>query len=911
MMRCLRIVPCHVPPQSRPIQYSHIGGIYVPSLIILHGKIPVIAQRKEAAMPDITGAAGAILSGIVTNILTDAVYRGYSNIRSLKRTSTPARTEIRQRISEFLKNYDGTLIESATFAEYLELPQVSDTLQDYAYYTAASCSAKGKPSLSTSEQVIDYLTRNALSHYHEELTVPDRRMIEKFFSDFFDVSRKYYFDRLSEREQYVLFLIGDRLAKMEEHLSRNISRDVLDKNEQYTEIMRQYTAIIRKWNQSLFVYGFRELKLDDFYVIPKLVKHPGPARFDNMRFDASDIINYHISDGKLDTKTFCPYTDIFRSDDIIYVIGGPGYGKSILLKNIVLHSDRMNFDNSGDYLVIRCDLKTFYKNPQGRTPSVIEFLIESMVEESGMSRNDLTEDFLNYYLKIGRVIVLFDALDEVPRQYRTKLHKTITSYFLSYSPKNKICITSRERGFYPQNEIPVFEIQPLRRKEIDTYLDRMIRLHYFREEDKPVFFRQANALVSQKFLNSFLLLSLLVSIFQAEKELPQTKVELYSKCFSYISRDREKDKAEISEKYNWNDILRIMKDSTFIELSKLACPNNESITEETILDVLSKVYKQKFGGIARAETAVEEFLRFCSERTELFVPAQQEGSYRFFHRSFFEYFYSKYLSREKNVRKIVQGFRKFDQDSEVFELTAAILKNEDEFLYQQLIEYLLDKASEGLLADRMKADMLNILTLVMQAVDDQQYIFDYCKLFLLNSRLIASKHFIMIPLYRGRGKFLKNETVISSLLQKFCASDPQLHDLFYQAYRKYAFPAVAAFLSTSVFQNPEQILAVPDGPRFLRAQVRAVPEMLKNEYYMGVIFSHPDWKNFFMESVKNLMPDRPVDNPEGLPDELQPDKSSIRQFVISLNRLDQSQLEKYCDLIFGTKQLSARDAASS
>lgn len=228
-----------------------------------------------------------------------------------------------------------------------------------------------------------------------------------------------------------------------------------------------------------------------------------------------------------------------------------------------------------------------------------------------------------------------------------------------------------------------------------------------RVEDKAAFLKQANALSQRKFLTSFLILSLLVSIFQAEKELPQTKTELYSKCFYYISRDREREKSELDKKYNWTDIMKLMKDNTFIELSKLACPNNKNISEETILNHLSRHYKSKFGSVDKAETAVMEFLKFCSERTELFVPAQQDGTYRFFHRSFFEYFYSKYISKLRSPEAIVREFKKFDTDSEVYELTAAILKNEDESLYQKLIEHMLRQTETELKAEKPKAVMLN------------------------------------------------------------------------------------------------------------------------------------------------------------------------------------------------------------
>ena len=41
-----------------------------------------------------------------------------------------------------------------------------------------------------------------------------------------------------------------------------------------------------------------------------------------------------------------------------------------------------------------------------------------------------------------------------------------------------------------------------------------------------------------------------------------------------------------------------------------------------------------------AENAIDEILTVCADRTELFVPTT-EDKFKFFHRSFFEYFYSE------------------------------------------------------------------------------------------------------------------------------------------------------------------------------------------------------------------------------------------------------------------------------
>ena len=39
-----------------------------------------------------------------------------------------------------------------------------------------------------------------------------------------------------------------------------------------------------------------------------------------------------------------------------------------------------------------------------------------------------------------------------------------------------MCITSRARGFLPEKNIEVFEIEPLDRVQIQTYVDNIIKL---------------------------------------------------------------------------------------------------------------------------------------------------------------------------------------------------------------------------------------------------------------------------------------------------------------------------------------------------------------------------------------------------------------------------------------------------
>lgn len=240
----------------------------------------------------------------------------------------------------------------------------------------------------------------------------------------------------------------------------------------------------------------------------------------------------------------------------------------------------------------------------------------------------------------------------------------------------------------------MFEILPLTEKDIEDYLDRMIKLGKFKRSDKDMFMSQASTLIQKKFLNNFLVLSLLVNIYKSEKALPENKVDLYKKCFEYIAKKREEEKSKIG--YNWNNIYPLMKDSTFIKLAVLAAPNNSDIERSLIEETLIKQYRTKYVDEATTEMAIKEFLEFCSSRTELFVPADVDDKFKFFHRSFFEYFYARYIYQQHSVEEMYKLMEEFDIDSEAFELTIALVKEDNEEKYQNLIEYMFMKASQSL-----------------------------------------------------------------------------------------------------------------------------------------------------------------------------------------------------------------------
>ena len=507
--------------------------------------------------------------------------------------------------------------------------------------------------------------------------------------------------------------IEKEINKTIEKIKYELSKEPILYNSVYNSVKDGYLRNLKQFYQMQFVYMLGDFRFGEFYIPPivlPLKQYELLFRFSV--FDSMEKTQYEIFKEK--------WKHIFKINNIIYIVGGPGFGKSLFLKFLINNSGKLEMYNSNEYLTIYCDLKTFYSKGKKNKKSIIDFLQESMIAVTGIDEEKLSKDFIQSYLEQGRCIVLFDALDEVPKDVRDELHKKIVVFFSNSNPNNKICITSRDRGFFPQGDIEVYEICPLTTMDIEQYLDKMISLRKFKKEDKKHFMEQAQILIEKNFLNNFLALSLLVSIYRSENKLPENKTNLYKKCFEYIAKEREIEEKDETG-FDWGNVAPLMKDSTFITLSTLGVPNNNDISRKDVEKILLEQYKFRFGDEIKAECAIKEFLEFCSSRTELFVPSAREDKFKFFHRSFFEYFYSRYIHQCSTVEDMYNYMEVFDVDSEVFELTVAMVKEDNELKYQKLVNYLFEKAEESFCVEMKKNSAFSILTLAMQVIDDEYF----------------------------------------------------------------------------------------------------------------------------------------------------------------------------------------------
>ena len=639
------------------------------------------------------------------------------------------------------KKYE-ILCESGILLDFIKSPLVIDIINNYITYVITGkleknfsgevLGKKRKNKYLEESDIINFLAVNLQKRYVDGnvLVKPEKQILVSFFGEMFTLSSDYILKQLSSEEIAMIYFVNNKMSilgngvasKLDEIVSilkRSIQSDVIYQNDKFLNDKEYYTNILKDNHKMAHIYLLDKFNINEFYVPPFLLQREEKMKGLSAKFFKNNLI-YRFGEEKNNRVDFDDWMYIFGRSNIIYVTGGAGYGKSLFMKKLIVEYEKLNIVDSNEYIVIYGELKNFFLNNTSIAMPVIDFLQSSMKRETLIEDSRVSTELINYYLKRGRCIILLDALDEVDKDRRQELHSHVIHYFRNQNPNNKVCITSRARGFLPEKDIEVLEIEPLDGVQIQTYVDNIIKLGKFDKNDRESFLQQTQVLVKKGFLNSFLVLSLLINIYKAERELPENKLELYQKCFEYISNKREKEKSQ--EKYDWNLISTLMKDNTFMELANLCLPNNSDVSKDIIKETLTRIYKTKYVSENQTESAVDQFLVFCSDRTELFVPASGEDCFKFFHRSFFEYFYSQYIfTRMSAVEDIYDAWKTFDVDSEIFELTLAMFKQKNENKYQEIVGFLFSKLNESFSNIDERINVMNMLVLCMQVIDDELF----------------------------------------------------------------------------------------------------------------------------------------------------------------------------------------------
>lgn len=347
----------------------------------------------------------------------------------------------------------------------------------------------------------------------------------------------------------------------------------------------------------------------------------------------------------------------------ILIYGESGTGKSLYLKNILRKHFECNryifylatkdiindkYDNLPFLEILKINgFDHFFPTEQTQRVSLISF------ESIFTSHND--------------IIILVDALDEIPSNKRLELFKKIDEFSDKY-PDVHFIFTSRNKSdsklidSYFSLDCLVYQLKGLEKEDVEVLFDKLSNKCYSDtpednhsqiNESKDYFFISLEQITDDIKRNP-LLISNLIFIYFTTNQIPNKKYDIINKSVNIMIKDVEYER---DIRFQYLDYIKGNKLNILLgELAFQRANHNEQTVEEIIEEHLRKTYSQDL-----------EYDLIASEITEYLRQRSIIVNENISHEIFKDYFTSLYLFNsvyQINIGKLLRKSYGFKEDGE-------------------------------------------------------------------------------------------------------------------------------------------------------------------------------------------------------------------------------------------------------
>jgi hypothetical protein len=428
----------------------------------------------------------------------------------------------------------------------------------------------------------------------------------------------------------------DELAVVKKNLSVLKARRKPD-IKSFIEFENKYRAQVEERHGRITPPNFdaaRKLPINDIYVAPEFV------RFSKTKREAPNVDAKAVSYPKF-------LSDVYR----VVLLGNPGGGKSTL-------TDKICYDLSSGYsqrqlggrqlTSVKVVLRDYGAEKKARNCSILQF-IESTANSTYQVQ--APKGCFDYLLLNGRVVILFDGLDELlDTAYRQKITADVESFCNLY-PALPVLITSREIGYEqaPLNEkkFETYRLSDFNEEQVKSYVTKWFRadldLTTSRQEQQADSFLKESLIVPDLRSNP-LMLALMCNIYRGENYIPQNRPDLYEKCAVMLFERWDKQRGIIVPlPFEAHIRPAMMYLAHWIYTN---APLQSGVDERKLIRKTAEyLLEHRFEDQDEAEAAAREFIEFCKGRAWVFTDTGA-GLFQFTHRTFLEYFTAFHLVRK-------------------------------------------------------------------------------------------------------------------------------------------------------------------------------------------------------------------------------------------------------------------------
>ena len=375
------------------------------------------------------------------------------------------------------------------------------------------------------------------------------------------------------------------------------------------------------------LYSSEERSFDEFFVCNTISRVPSRHR--------------HVPDHVLIKNVVLE--DLAKRSRNVLLVGMGGIGKSMMMRHLFLDSIR-KYSQSG-ILPIMVTLREFGAD----NIDLFNLIVDSV------HRFDITFStaHVHKFMTAGKCQILLDGLDEIKSSDLDKFQRQLDAIIDRYPDNQYVMSTRRFSSFVELSRFTLLYILPFTNEQALELIDR---LEYCPEEPKlKQQFR--DKLVSDyfqshaEFVTNPLLLTLMLMSYHRFADVPEKKYLFYEQAYQTLLQRHDSDKLA------YKRVFRSVNDpSDFTLVFREFCAKSYRKGDYEFGQNKFEDYFGKLRAIERLDKDMMKSDAFLFDACNSACLMYEEGqSYHFLHRSFQEYFFADYYSREDDTTLLKLG----------------------------------------------------------------------------------------------------------------------------------------------------------------------------------------------------------------------------------------------------------------
>lgn len=357
----------------------------------------------------------------------------------------------------------------------------------------------------------------------------------------------------------------------------------------------------------------------------------------------------------------------------LYILGKPGAGKTTFLRYIALKASQSE--------IIKIPI---FVSLYDWSKSGLE-LMPFLVKQFDICRFPDAQPLIEYVLKMGLAIVLFDGLDETKQEdgKREKIIDDIREFSRRYE-ESQILITCRiAASDYTFEEFTYVEVADFTEEQVEQYVEKWFSYDEEKQKNFKAEFDRGENTSLREMANTPLLLSLLCLNFEGIGTFPNRRVEIYEEGINALLS-------------KWDSTRNIIRDEIYKGLSlgrkrqmfaRIAAQNfekNEYFLPKNKLTEMIVDYLSILPNAPPKEDIDGEVVLSAIEAQHSIFVERAHKIYSFSHLTFQEYFAAKYAvdNASSGTLKGIFSYKNLTNDrwEEVILNTVSLLDNADVFV---------------------------------------------------------------------------------------------------------------------------------------------------------------------------------------------------------------------------------------